>query len=170
MHELNVPALRQWTQLDSGFTVCLFAYRCGKNHSGPESVWGLSVIRSGSWRFLHRGGQARRPESRLWCGHSDRREGPPVQNQVAELSSQLNRTTCFPYPFVFTDSPLSHFNLQRCCGCISWQTRMHSWAVCGWLAFIWKPGSPPLPKCKTAFLHSPSSIDHSKHSAPFSPH
>lgn len=75
-----------FTGVTAGFTLCLVsADRCGKDHSGPESLWSFSVVRSWSWRLLHRGGQGGWPESRLWCRHTDRREGPPVPSQVADF-------------------------------------------------------------------------------------
>lgn len=69
----------------------LFKSRCWKNHTGPEGVWRSVVIRSGIGRFLYWGGQGWGSPSGLWCRHSNRRKGPPLQNQVVYLSKSNQR-------------------------------------------------------------------------------
>lgn len=141
----------------------LFNSRCWQNHSGPEGVWSSGVIRSGVGRLLYRGGQGRWSKSGLWRSHSSRREGPPVQDQVVYIS-RSNQPLLF---FGVTCSIWRCSNFQGYFWSVSWQTGIHCRAVRGRPAFVWKPGSPPLQKCKMlprAFLNT--SMDRSQQTAP----
>lgn len=125
---------------------CCCVCRCGENHSGPKGLWSFGVIRSGSWRVLHRGGQGSRSPSRLWCGHRGWREGTFVQNQVTLLSACSSQPTPSPLPCLCR----LYFNLQGRCKFRSRQTGVRGGAVRGRPAFLWKPGSSPFQQRETA--------------------
>ena len=59
--------------------------RRGEDHPGPEGQRVLGVFRCHRGGLLHGGGPGGRPPGGVRRGDHDRREGPPVQNQVGRL-------------------------------------------------------------------------------------